>query len=53
MNKKYLTIPANRQEPGEEYDAPVIEKVEVRVEQGVQLSPLPEEPGGGGGGYIW
>jgi len=49
METKNMIIPAT--EAKEKYEAPVIEIIEVKVEQGVQMSP--PSPGGSSGGSSW
>ena len=51
MEKETKTAPVNVPETKEAYEAPVIETIEVRVEQGFQASlGDPRNPGDGGGG---
>jgi len=39
MERENKIVPTNLSETRETYEAPVIETIEVRVEQGFQLSP--------------
>ena len=52
MKTKHLINTANIPETMEVYEAPVIETVEVQIEQGFQLSS-PASPDDGNPDYVW